>query len=390
MRLTLEEFVFRSTLVHYCKYTYDSVDWTEATNGRTRVNITCPTHGIFTNTVSGHLHSNNGCQQCSGKQRLTLAVFIRKAQTTHGDVYDYSQVEWTDKTTNKSKVTIVCKTHGAFAQVIDSHLNKSSGCAACVGKRPITKSHFLNQAQCIHGELYDYNSVDFCSITNQSKINIVCKIHGMFTQTVTNHIHNRAGCMGCSGKTQYTFESFSARASHIHNQKYDYSKIIWLPTFNAKTKVNIMCPAHGSFSQQISKHVTDKHGCPQCRLSKGELTIATWLRIHNIQYIPQHKFTDCINPKTSRKLPFDFYLPKYNLCIEFHGKQHYEPNNFFHQTTSQKTNAKFEESLARDQLKEDYCKYNSIGFLVIPYNQHYVVDEILTQTILTTHHEQIH
>jgi hypothetical protein len=44
-----------------------------------------------------------------------------------------------------------------------------------------------------------------------------------------------------------------------------------------------------------------------------------------------------------KPLPFDFYLPSHNLCIEFNGKQHYEHNHFF------VTEKGFEELKERDE-----------------------------------------
>lgn len=49
------------------------------------------------------------------------------------------------------------------------------------------------------------------------------------------------------------------------------------------------------------------------------------LRDYKVQYIPQYKFLDC---KDQRPLPFDFYLPEYNTCIEYDGGQHFFPVNF--------------------------------------------------------------
>ena len=46
----------------------------------------------------------------------------------------------------------------------------------------------------------------------------------------------------------------------------------------------------------------------------------------NIIFLPQHRFKDCVD---KIPLPFDFYLPDYNTCIEFNGIQHYKPKEYF-------------------------------------------------------------
>ncbi len=52
--------------------------------------------------------------------------------------------------------------------------------------------------------------------------------------------------------------------------------------------------------------------------------------------------------KYINKLTFDFYLPDYNLCIEFDGRQHFEPVEHF---GGQK---EFESCVKRDNLKNNW------------------------------------
>lgn len=60
-------------------------------------------------------------------KKNTLDDFINKARTIHGNLYDYSRVEYVN---NKTPVEIVCNKHGSFYQRPDSHLN-GKGCAFC-------------------------------------------------------------------------------------------------------------------------------------------------------------------------------------------------------------------------------------------------------------------
>lgn len=57
--------------------------------------------------------------------------------------------------------------------------------------------------------------------------------------------------------------------------------------------------------------------------SQGELQIAQFLSDHKVEFQTQATFNDCINPKTNRKLRFDFWLPKLNTLIEFDGAYHF-------------------------------------------------------------------
>lgn len=74
------------------------------------------------------------------------------------------------------------------------------------------------------------------------------------------------------------------------------------------------------------------------------------------------------------KLRFDFYLPLYNLCIEFHGVQHYEYVEHFHGTEN-----KFQEQQLKDDIKRKYCKNNDINLIELPCNM--TISEIRVELI---------
>ena len=98
-------------------------------------------------------------------------------------------------------------------------------------------------------------------------------------------------------------------------------------------------------------------GCPVCDESKGEKAIRTYLEKNNIEFIQEYRFDDC---KYKYTLPFDFYIPKYNLCIEFDGIQHFEARDYFGKEI-------FEETRNRDKIKNKFCERNGISLLRIPY-----------------------
>lgn len=57
-----------------------------------------------------------------------------------------------------------------------------------------------------------------------------------------------------------TTEKFIEKAKKIHCDNYDYSKVEYN---DWKTKVCIICPEHGEFSQKPNGHLSGK-GCPAC------------------------------------------------------------------------------------------------------------------------------
>jgi hypothetical protein len=137
---------------------------------------------------------------------------------------------------------------------------------------------------------------------------------------------------------------------------YRYDKVNYVTN---KDFVDIDCRSHGIFKQSPNNHLSG-NGCPRCKNSYGERKISNYLESNSIKYLREFKFEQCFYKD---KLPFDFYLPDYNLCIEFNGIQHYEPVDFFGGVIS------YENQLIRDSVKNKYCSDNKINLLIIKYDE---------------------
>ena len=109
-------------------------------------------------------------------------------------------------------------------------------------------------------------------------------------------------------------------------------------------------------------------GCSNCNESKGEKEIAKFLDKYKIVYDRQKKFAGCRN---IFELPFDFYIPSMRTCIEFDGKQHFEPMEFFGGIPA------YETLKINDNIKTEYCEDNYINLIRIRYDQENIIWEIL-------------
>ena len=133
-----------------------------------------------------------------------------------------------------------------------------------------TTKEFINKAQKIHGDKYDYSLVEY--IGSFSKVKIICKKHGEFIQMPNKHLCGR-GCPKC-GKRLST-EEFIKSVKKIHINKYDYSLVKYYDSF---TKVKIICPIHGIFEQSPVNH-SQGSGCQKCGQDKRTLPMT----IHTIK-----------------------------------------------------------------------------------------------------------
>lgn len=269
-KITREEFVSRSREKHNDAYSYDSVDF----QGREiPVNISCPTHGVFRQSPRRHLHEGAGCPGCAREARdldKKAAIqtqknedFIKRAREVHGDDYDYSLVAFSNMT---APVQIRCPKHGCFTQRPKNHL-KGNGCKTCGLERNarrsrLTQQDFVAKAREAHGSEYDYSQAQYQR--SDTKISILCSIHGLFKQTPASHLSGQ-GCPKCgkgkiTGRSAMTTEDFVKKARVVHGDRYDYSRVEYI---SATKKVEIVCRTHGVFCQQAHSH-TRGSGCPEC------------------------------------------------------------------------------------------------------------------------------
>lgn len=295
-------------------------------------------------------------------KKLTTEEFIKKAKKIHKNKYNYSLVEY--KNCN-IKINIICEKHGIFEQTPNKHIYAKHGCQKCKGGVLKTTEEFIKKAQEIHkNKKFNYSLVEYKNCN--TPVIIICDEHGKFEQTPNDHFRY-SGCWKCYGKLNT--EEFIKLSNEIHNKKYDYSLVNY---DKYKNEVSIICKKHGIFKQKPSYHLKGS-GCQNCKNSLGENKIFNFLIKNNVDFIQQKRFADC---KYKYTLPFDFYLPKYNLCIEYDGKQHFKPIKKFG------GEQEFKERKIKDKIKTEYCKKNNIKLLRIKYNEN--IEEKLNSLFLQT------
>ena len=394
--MTNEDFISKSKEVWKDKYDYSLVEYK---NIKTKIKIIY-NDWIFLQKAEDHLLG----KMC--ELRWDTNRFIFESKKMHGDEYDYSKTVFKNMNTK----VILLKNGIEYLQNPSKHL---------MGRKPervrILRSNtdFIDDARSIWGYKYDYSLVDYkgshievlikyddviyrqkpvlhllgynCErdiIKNQEDFLRKCyDKHGdkydyslveytgsqIYEQKAGAHIHSS----GLVEKVilKKTTKQFIKESNEIHNFRYDYSKVDYV---NNQTKVIIICPIHGDFEQVSSSHLSGA-GCPHCMESKGERKISKFLDQKNIEYVRQKKFDDCIGLRY--KLPFDFYLPKYRVAIEFDGKQHFEPIEHFGGLES------YNRLKTNDKIKNDYCEDNFIELIRIRYDQIDRIYDILNECL---------
>lgn len=125
---SLLDFVKESNKIHKNFYDYSKSKYKGALYN---IVIACPIHGEFSQKANDHLNGH-GCKKCARENNRIKLIktndqVINKALEIHGNIYDYSKVNY--KGIYKP-ITIICPKHKEFDQVANAHLN-GAGCPKC-------------------------------------------------------------------------------------------------------------------------------------------------------------------------------------------------------------------------------------------------------------------
>lgn len=123
------------------------------------------------------------------------------------------------------------------------------------------------------------------------KVTIICKKHGKFNQTPSNHTHinKPQGCPYCRKNYKSNKKDFIEKAKLIHGNKYDYKLFVYS---RSNIKSTVICPIHGKFEVTPTNHLISKHSCIECYRDSRRKTEEEFITesnvIHNNKYNYNH------------------------------------------------------------------------------------------------------
>ena len=221
---------------------------------------------------------------------------IKKFRNIHGQKFDYSKFKYQSI---KEKSRIKCIKHKKlFLLSAHDHLRYiSGGCKDCYNEKESSRQRmsleeFIRRSNLRHNYKYDY------SVTKQfknlnSKVKIRCPItthgpnkDGVNEQFALNHLYHGFGCNDCGfiagGKKQRSNkEEFIVKATNIHGNKYDYTKVNYV---RSSDQVLIICKVkdHPDFKQTPNDHLSG-YGCFYCgniqQADKKRMTIKKFIEL---------------------------------------------------------------------------------------------------------------
>lgn len=192
-------------------------------------------------------------------------------------------------------------------------------------------------------------------------ITVRCSL-GHISKMKWDNFQQNKDCKYCANNVTFTYE-------YVKEYIESFGYKLLSTEYEVSTKpLKLQCPNEHEFEMSFEKFYNAGHRCTKCSESKGEREITRILNKYNIENVSQCRFEGC---KFKQQLPFDFYLPKYNILIEYDGEQHYKMFDYFGGFD------KFVNTKIRDTIKNEYCKKNNIKLIRIPYWEYENIEKIL-------------
>lgn len=255
---------------------------------------------------------------------------------------------------SRTKILHRCKIDGHEWYVKPNDILNGHGCPVCFGNAKKTHEQYVKDVAKANPNI----EVVGTYINNSTNILHRCKIDGFEWYAKPNNILSGYGCPQCkigmiTGRKRKEHEVYIEEVSCVNSDIEVVEQYI-----TSQTPILHRCKMCGNEWYVRPSDILCGYGCPQCSCSRGERDVKQWLDKHNIIYVHQKRFNDCRDIIT---LPFDFYLPEFNIIIEYNGIQHYKPIDYFG------GNDTFEYTKKHDKIKRDYCASNGINLIDISY-----------------------
>lgn len=236
-------------------------------------------------------------------------------------------------------------------------------------KRSKTHVQFIEEVFNLVGR--EYEVLSFYT-RSKDKVNFKHALCGRNFSMIPNAFLRGQRCPYCYGTKPYTTAEFKNLVYSIVGDEYE----VLSEYITAKSKIKFRHNECKNVFYMSSNKFLRGCRCSICNSSKGERRILEFLKKNNINFKRQYVFEDCRN---IYPLPFDFGILDENdgllFLIEYHGKQHYEPIEWFGGEKG------FEYRERLDLIKYNYCITNNIKLLVISHKEYEHIDSILKTKI---------
>lgn len=331
----------------------------EFKNISTKATFTCKICDNVWTTMPEVTLRGSGCPRCGNKR---IGEKLSKTHEQYLEEVDklginIEVIEHYRGTSTKIKHR--CKIDGYIWEVSPTRILNGSRCPLCCTPYKINHELYLLKIANSNPNVLPIEEYKGASV----KILHKCLLCNNEWKTMPQLILRGCGCPEC-GKYKISQRLLKGHDEYVSElNKLNPDVIVIDKYVNCATPIKHRCKIDNYEWYAPPSYMLSGCKCPSCCNSKGEFEVKSWLESKNIKYVTQKKFEDC---KDKRCLPFDFYLPDYNLCIEYDGEQHYRPVGFGCKDNDLVDN-RFELTKYHDAIKTEYCETKGIRLIRIPY-----------------------
>lgn len=332
-------------------------------NAKTQILHKCLIHNVEWMISPTNILSGISCPLCGNENRaknnaMTHEEYVKKLSIENPKIEVIGEY-----INSKTKILHHCLIHDICWEIApDKALRRKSGCPECAKEsfyntRAKTRDIYISELSIKNPNIEltgDY-------LGNKKLTQHRCRKHNYLFDAMPDTMLSGCGCKYCkSEKLKYYHLKTEDYYIEEITEKNPNVKLIG-KYYDGSTPTEHLCLIHNISWCPTPAYILQGGVCPECKaekISKGERYISEWLTTYGFEYEPQKIFSDCCDIKP---MPFDFYLPKQNIIIEYDGRQHFEPIEYFG------GQEKFEIQQRHDNMKNEYCKNNGISLLRIPY-----------------------
>jgi hypothetical protein len=316
-------------------------------------------------TYNNFINNNYNCKKCySNKQSNNLKltelsviknIFKKCKEKNYSLLENFTYID-----SHKSNIHFRCnKDNYEWFTNYDRFINSDKGCSKCGGNLKLTQ---IEANEKVNEKCKEKNYILLKSFiySKNVKINLKCnKDNHIWNPTYNNFITKDSCCPLCA---KLVINKIEAENKVIEKcLKLNYTLLNIFNFENSYSRIFLKCNIDNYiWDSSYYNFILKNSCCPDCgrKYKKSENRIKEILDKNNIKFIYQYKNKDILGLQS-----LDFYLPDYNIAIEYQGGQHFKSVKHFG------GEKRFNENIIRDKEKYEKCLKNDIKLLYFTYEK---------------------
>lgn len=372
MRLTHEEFIKRMKI-----FNNDITILGHYEKAITPIECECKICGYRWFARPYNLMGHTGCPNCGGCLKKNTDTFVEEMKTINPNIEVLSEYK-----TSHSQILVKCKIHDYTYISEPTTLLSGVGCKFCKVDK-FKASRLESSYNKIKNSMYDLGLELLTPLSeykgkSNTKLIYKCPIHGIVEEdSFYNFCTRKYECVKCmknrlmeERQKQKELRNIPPRVRKMQQEGYvhplRYSNEMFLKKLSlvnsdvepledyvlSNRKIAVRCLICGHVYEVTPCKLLMGERCPACAASRKESLVASKLKEYCSKNYPDTvcEYKIFRNPKTNYWLPYDIYIPRFNLFCEVNGSQHYEYASDFQNSYEAFLGQKY-----RDSIKRDYA-----------------------------------